>query len=80
MEAPGVESGPGQGILAQIGAVGEGLQASAGAERVGSAVTDAGGGDDAATLARIALERLERGDVEVVRALLRLLARRTVVG
>lgn len=27
----------------------------------------AGGGDDAATLARIALERLERGDVEAVR-------------
>jgi hypothetical protein len=75
VEAPGVESGPGKGVLARIGEVGEGVQASAGAGRVGSAVVGAGGGDDAATLARIALERLERGDVEAVRALLRLLAR-----
>jgi hypothetical protein len=75
VEAPGVESGPGNGVLARIGGVGEGVQASAGGMLVGSAVIGAGGGDDAATLARIALDRLRRGDLEAVGALLRLLAR-----
>jgi hypothetical protein len=52
---------------------GEGAGQGATWARLGSTRVGAVGGDDAATLARIALERLERGDLEAVAALLRVM-------
>jgi hypothetical protein len=73
VEAPGIESGVRCAGLAEIGVGGVGEGQDAGGARVGSAGMGAVRGDDAATLARIALERLERGDLEAVAALLRVM-------
>jgi hypothetical protein len=73
MEAPGIESGVRCALPTGIDGVGVGEGQGAGGARVGSTGVGAVRGADAATLARIALERLERGDLEAVAALLRLM-------
>jgi hypothetical protein len=72
---PGVESGVREGVMMGFGAVGEGIPSTGGESDIGSARVGMVERGDAATLARIALERLERGDVEAVAALLRVLGR-----
>ena len=74
MEAPGVESGVGEGVSAVVGSVCVRLGGDGGESDVRSTAFGVVGQRDHATLARIALERLERGDVEAVAALLRVLA------
>ena len=78
MEAPGVESGGGERGLVGFDGGRQGLEACACVAPRGQVGLGAGGVGDAATLARVALERLERGDLEAVAALLRVIARPNV--
>lgn len=71
LEAPGVESGVGERGLAGVDGDRRGLEACACVAPRRAVGLGSGGVGDAATLARVALER---GDLEAVAALLRLLA------
>jgi hypothetical protein len=68
MEAPGVECGVRERGSTRMGAGGEGISGgSAGLAGVGE-----GGARELATVMRVALEKLEAGDVETAKVLLRL--------
>jgi hypothetical protein len=72
MEAPGVECGAGQAGSTRLDAGGEGISGVAGTGSVGVERASEGRARELATVMRVALEKLEAGDVETAKVLLRL--------
>jgi hypothetical protein len=72
MEAPGVEWGVRERGLARVDASQQGLAPVPGAGSEGSAGAGTGREGELATVMRVVLEKLEVGDVETAKVLLRL--------